>query len=133
MHLKSLVPILRVLDVDKSLAFYQEALHFDVLHRYEQDGHLHWALAKSGEIALMFARCPTAQGVLLPAKKDDLVLYFQTDDIATLHATLTAKGYRVSAVRGTFYGMQECDLTDPDGYQLWFGQATNTPSTVHEA
>jgi uncharacterized glyoxalase superfamily protein PhnB len=130
MQLKNLVPMLSVVDVERSLTFYQEALQFEVLHRYEENGHVQWACVKSGETALMFARCEVAQSVLPLARKEDLVLYFYPDDVESLHATLQAKGYGVSALRHTFYGMKECLLTDPDGYHLSFGQAMVVPPTA---
>ena len=130
MQLRNLIPMLSVVDVERTLTFYQDALQFEVLHRYEENGHVQWACVKSGETELMFARCDVAQSVLPLARKEDLVLYFYPDDVESLHATLQAKGYRVSALRQTFYGMKECLLTDPDGYHLSFGQAMAAPPTA---
>ena len=132
MQLKSLIPMLRVANVEKRIAFYQEALAFGVLNRYEHGGGLPWAMVKSGDTELMFAHCDASQGVLIPAKKEDLVLCCYPDNVEALHASLKDKGYRVSDLRVPFYGMQECDLTDPDGYPLSFGQETDEPETIGE-
>ena len=32
-------------------------------------------------------------------------------------------------LRVTYYGMQEFELRDPDGYWLWFGEDTDEPPT----
>ncbi len=124
MQLRNIVPILRVVDVERTLTFYQDALQFEVMDRYEYGGFVHWASVKSGDTELMFARCDVAQSVLPFSTKDNLVLYFYPDDLEGLHASLKAKDYRVSDCRVTCYGMKECEITDPDGYQLWFGQET---------
>lgn len=131
MQLKRLIPILSVANVEKSIVFYHDALDFSVLNRYENDGYLQWAMVKSGDTELMFAHCDASQGILIPAKKEDLVLYFYPDDIEALHTSLKDKGYPVSDLHVTFYGMKECHLTDPDGYQLSFGQETDEPSSDH--
>ncbi len=131
MQLQSLIPMLNVVNVEKSIAFYQDALDFDVLNRYEHDGCLQWAMVKSGETELMLAHCDTSQGILIPATKEDLVLYFYPDDVEALHTSLQDKGYPVSDLRVTLYSMKECDLIDPDGYQFSFGQETDEPSSDH--
>lgn len=122
MQLESLVPMLSVADVEKTLRFYQQALGFEVVHRYEQDGFLHWALVRSGATELMFARCDVSQSVLPFDTKTHLVLYFHLDDVDALHTSLKAQEYPVSNLQVTFYQMQEFTLRDPDGYQLCFGQ-----------
>ena len=129
MQLKHFVPMLSVVDVEKSLTFYQDALQFEVVDRYEHDGLLHWASVKSGDTELRFARCEVAQSVLPWSTKESLVLYFYADDIEGLHALLKAKNYPVSEFRVALYGMKECEITDPDGYQLWFGQEAMAPMT----
>ena len=133
MHLNRVVPMLSVADVNRSIAFYRDALHFEVHQGYEQDGHVQWVRVKSGITELMFARCASAQGILFPAKKEDLVLYFHSDDVEALHTSLQAKGYAVGKLRLMLDGIKAFDLTDPDGYQLCFGQETDEQPTVHEA
>jgi uncharacterized glyoxalase superfamily protein PhnB len=130
MSFKNLVPMLSVADVDRTVAFYQDALQFEIMHRYENNGHVQWAFVKSGHTELMFARSEVAQSVLPLARKEDLVLYFYPDDVEALHTSLKARGYPVSELHLTFYGMKECLLTDPDGYHLSFGQATETSPTA---
>jgi catechol 2,3-dioxygenase-like lactoylglutathione lyase family enzyme len=124
MQLKSLVPMLSVADVEKTLRFYQESLGFEVIHRHERGGFLRWAMGKAGETELMFARCDVSQSVLPFDTKEHLVLYFRLDNVEVLHALLREKEYPVSSLRVTCYRMQEFDLRDPDGYQLRFGQET---------
>lgn len=122
MRLKSLVPMLSVADVEKTLRFYQDTFGFEVVNRYEQDGFLHWAMVQAGDTELMFARCDVNQSVLPFDTREHLVLYFHLDDVEALHAGLQGQEYPVSSLRVTFYRMKEFDLRDPDGYQLCFGQ-----------
>ncbi len=130
MHLRHVVPVLSVADVDKTLTFYQDALGFSVQNRYEHNGHLQWACVRAGDTELMFTRCELAQSVLPLARKEDLTLYFYPDDVEALHAALQTRGYAVSDLEVTFYGMKECVLTDPDGYRLSFGQPVDVPSVA---
>ena len=131
MQLQNLVPMLSVADVEKSLVFYHDALQFEVVERYDHDRLLRWASMKSGEAKLMLARCEVAQSVLPFSTKENLVLYFYADDVEALHAALKARRYAVSELRLSAYGMTECAVTDPDGYQLWFGQHTAASSRIH--
>lgn len=122
MQLDNVVPLLSVVEVEKTLAFYQDALQFEVTDRYEHDGLVRWAGVKSGDTELMFTRCEAAQSVLPFGTKENLVLYFYPDDVEALHTALKAQDYTVSDLRVTFYHMKEFEMRDPDGYQLWFGQ-----------
>lgn len=130
MQLKSLVPMLSVVDVEKTLRFYQETLRFEVVERLEHDRLVQWASVKSGDTELMFTRCEVAQSVLPFSTKESLVLYFYPDDVEALHRDLKAGNYPVGDLRVTCYGMKECVVIDPDGYQLWFGQAAAEAPTA---
>lgn len=130
MQLKNLVPMLSVVDVEKTLVFYQEALQFEVVEQHEDDNLVRWARMKSGDAELLFARCEVAQSVLPFSTKENLVLYFYPADVEALHASLKAQDYPVSDLWRTGYGVKACALTDPDGYQLWFGQAIPEPQSV---
>ena len=130
MHVKNLVPVLSVVDVEKTLRFYQEALQFEIVEQCEHDSLVQWASVRSGEAELVFARCEVAQSVLPFSTKENLVLYFYPDDVEALHAALKGRDYPVSELRVSLSGMKECAITDPDGYQLWFGQESTQSPTV---
>jgi uncharacterized glyoxalase superfamily protein PhnB len=58
-----------------------------------------------------------------------VICYSYPEDVAALHAEIKHKGFQVSDLRVTFYGMKEFELRDPDGHILWFGQETDERPT----
>ncbi|MBF2076265.1 MAG: VOC family protein [Synechococcales cyanobacterium C42_A2020_086] len=120
-----LVPMVGVSDVARSIAFYQNVLNLQVVNTYESEGQLIWVYLKADQAELMLA---LREAAAVERLDRDVILYFYPDNIEMLHARLRYKGYEVSDLGITFYGMQEFRLTDPDGYELCFGQAVDALS-----
>lgn len=123
MKLSSMVPMVCVSDVPRSVAFYQQALGFQVLNTYEHEGQLNWAFLRSDPVELMLVAGEEPFG---DRQCRDVILYFYPTDIETLHMNLMQQGFPVGELSATFYGMKEFRLEDPDGYELCFGQAVET-------
>jgi uncharacterized glyoxalase superfamily protein PhnB len=125
--------MLGVADVQRSLDFYGRAFGFEERSRFEHGGTLVWARARRDLVDLMFTKVG-GPGYEESARvgRATTYFYFYPDDVVDLHATLKSKGFAVSDLRVTVYEMKEFELEDPDGYQLWFGQATNDPPTECE-
>ena len=117
---RAIVPMLRVEDADGSAAFYTDVLGFEIAERLEEEGRLVWARLKSGEAELMLSEQPDD---VQTSPGEGAVLYLYPSDIAALHASLLELEVTVGPLRKTEYGMTEFELVDPDGYELWFGQA----------
>ena len=112
--LKALVPMAFVADVARSIAFYGK-LGFDVRNTSTQPGESEpsWASLASGGAELMIARAsepvdPAAQAVLF---------YLYCEDVAAMHARLSASGIEVGDITTPFYNPGgEFRLLDPDGH-----------------
>lgn len=102
-------PILRVADLARSLAFYQDGLGFGLEWR---DGDM--ASVCRGEANLML--CERAQG------HAGTWVYLGVDDADALAAELASRGV-VLRVPPTNYpwGARELHVADPDGHVLRFG------------
>lgn len=121
----ALTPMLGVEDVEKTFAFYRDALGFREVGRVHHEGRLQWMHLKCGGADLMFMRNDApASPADLEARKCQ-IYYFYPDDVRRLHASLLEKSHAPSDMRVTFYHLREFEIEDPDGYQLWFGQETD--------
>jgi catechol 2,3-dioxygenase-like lactoylglutathione lyase family enzyme len=118
MRLLGSVPVLNCSDVEQSLDFYQQALQFIVLNKRVGDHGLEWVHLQSGDTLLMLEQASANNTNRLAGISR---LYLYTDDVATMHHYLMAKGFDVSRIVETDY-MQEFDLHDPDGQRLTIGQ-----------
>lgn len=130
MRLKSLTPMLSVLDLGQTMAFYTDRLGFRVRSAFGDPPI--WCTLERDGVTIMFNQPSAAEMAALPRHtRDYLVLYFYPDDVAALHAAWSAAGLRVTNLRTTVYGMKEFELRDPDGIWLWFGQDTDEAATTH--
>lgn len=132
MTLRNLIPMLNVSDFERSIAFYRDALHFDVVSDPEVSQQWRWAVIRSGEVELMLSESetgPPAQAVADPHHDTrwPVIFYFYPDDVVALHRHVVAAGYRPTEVSVTHYGMREFSLVDPDGHVLSFGEDADAP------
>lgn len=119
MKFKSLIPLLDVSDVEKSIMFYSTALGFSVEDQLTWDGKTDWALLKSGRAKVMLSQ-GSDMGDNFEKIAPNSVLFFYPEDTDWLFSTLQSKGYETSNVQRSQSGTKEFSLTDPDGYILWF-------------
>jgi catechol 2,3-dioxygenase-like lactoylglutathione lyase family enzyme len=131
MTLTRLTPMLRVADVQRSLAFYRDHLGFMLVSPESALRDFRWAHIRRDGVDLMLAggeggpvRPPGATGADWPVN-----FYFYPDDIESLHRALGSHGVDVGTLRVTVYRMKEFSCLDPDGHLLTFGQDTNEPPT----
>ncbi len=124
---RNMIPMIAVQDVRRSLAFYRDALGFEVLTEADTIREWNWAQLRAGPVLLMLAG--TEAGPALPhtlpgGDKHDFsaIYYFYPEDVRALHASLKSRGCDVTPLETTFYGMLEFSLRDPDGHLLSFGE-----------
>jgi hypothetical protein len=114
-----LVPLAQVLDVERSLAFYQK-LGLRVGGRTKDEnidfGDLR---TESGRTVLMLSR---GKASIVP--KDQRVLfYLYTPDLKTLRERLLSDGIEVPPiVKREYMKRGEIEITDPDGYSVLIGE-----------
>ena len=135
MAFKRLVPMLHVVDVDRSLAFYRDRLDFTLLSPESAVREWRWARIRRDGVELMLAGSLTGGPIREKgATTEDwpVMFYFYPDDVVGLHETLRKRGVDVGGLFITFYRMKEFSLLDPDGHMLTFGQETDEPPTPEE-
>ena len=118
MSLTGLVPVLKCRSVDHSLQFYKDTLRFVEIRTRKGKSELEWVYLKSGNTYLMLELAGT-EG--LPSNHT-ISLYFYTDDIRSFHHYMLAKGYDISDLEKTAYGILQCVFTDPDGHKIQLGE-----------
>jgi catechol 2,3-dioxygenase-like lactoylglutathione lyase family enzyme len=116
-RLQRLVPMLPVRSMPASVEFYQKLLGFEVERRNDEWG---WARLRFGDCQLMVDQSLNVQ----PDAPRQAVLYLYPDDVVRYHAQVRQNGLPAPDLRVTFYGMKEFRIRDPDGNELWIGQAT---------
>lgn len=117
MKMTRLIPMLPVRSMPASVRFYCEMLGFEVENRNDDWG---WAMLRFDECRLMVDQSINAH----PGTFRESILYLYPNDIVAYHGQVRKNGLAVPELDVTFYGMTEFRINDPDGNQLWIGQAT---------
>jgi catechol 2,3-dioxygenase-like lactoylglutathione lyase family enzyme len=113
-----LIPFVRVVDVERSVAFY-EHLGFEAHEVARYRDRLSWASLKSGAAEIMF------EGTYGPPDPDHqrVQFYLYSHDLAALRTHLLAAGIEAGPIEdGTPGPREEMRVTDPDGYVLMIAQ-----------
>lgn len=114
-----MTPLLNVLDIDESTAFY-EALGFAVRERWDGEAGRAWRSLACGDLRLMLNQTERAASSARRARPDysDLVIYLYVEDAPTCWRALHAAGLEGRHVGPQDYGLDEVWLRDPDGYHV---------------
>lgn len=115
--MQSLVPMLPVKHLPRAVEFY-EKLGFIAEDRNDDWG---WAKMSLDGCSVMLDQSIHAGE---RAAKNS-VIYLYPDDVEDYHSQVRSRGLEIPALERTFYGMTEFRLTDPDGNQIWIGQASS--------
>lgn len=106
-----------VSDAARSIPFYRDILGFDI---HEEAGTIE---AVNGPARIQFQAPDGPQ--------DASILFFQTADVAAMHAAIRARGGAPSPLeKVNWIKMRMFELRDPDGHALWFGQSYDVPYTA---
>ncbi len=124
MAILSGIPVLNCQNIETTLVFYQQLLHFVIVKKREADNRLDWVHIMHGSTTLMLQVDASYSITEKQFSKNSspISLYFFVDDVNELHHFLRAKNIDVSDVKLTHYGMKEFSLSDPDGNQIVIGQ-----------
>jgi catechol 2,3-dioxygenase-like lactoylglutathione lyase family enzyme len=115
MKTQSLVPMMSVADVERSIAFYKH-LGFEIGNTFACEGETKpsWAWLQSGDAQLMLSA-----GEEPIAHKHTVLFYVYTEDVAAARASLIEAGLSPGEITTPFYAPQgEFELVDPDGYVI---------------
>lgn len=117
-RVNQLIPFVRVVDVERSVAFY-EHLGFEVHDTPKYKDHLSWAALRSGSAEIML------EGTHGPPDPESqrVLFYLYSHDLAGLRAHLVAVGIDAGQIEDGSPGpREEMRVTDPDGYVLMVAQ-----------
>jgi uncharacterized glyoxalase superfamily protein PhnB len=120
MQFKGFIPVIDCTEIEPLLNFYQQAFRYVIINKTETDQGLQWVHLKSDDTYLML-RKRTAQGSDECAT-DNILLYYYTDDVDAQYRFMQARGFKLSALSETPYGMKEFFLCDPEGNRLGVGE-----------
>ena len=109
------MPVLAVSDVRAAAEFYAR-LGFEC-HGFWGGEPVDFAVTQRGDVTLGLDR---SDGI--PSDRHGWAVYVYVDDIAALHAELTAEGLSPTPLCEQPYGCREFEVTDLDGHTIAFGQ-----------
>jgi predicted enzyme related to lactoylglutathione lyase len=115
-------PVLLVSDIGRSVAFYGGLLGFEcTLHGEPAD----FAVVKRDEAILLLAEAP-AGAKLVPnwhVVEKMWNAYIRVDDADAVYAEVQGRGCPIDySLYDAPHGFREFGVTDPDGYDIAFGQ-----------
>jgi hypothetical protein len=116
MTLASLVPLVHVQSVERSIPFYRK-LGFVERNRHMPEGGTEpvWAWLQSGGAHLMLGQA----GEPIEPDKQAVLFYVYCDDVAAFRTTLLESGVDAGPITHPFFAPRgEFRVTDPDGYVL---------------
>jgi uncharacterized glyoxalase superfamily protein PhnB len=121
--LRQVWPLLAVGDVGRSLAFYRDALGFDLAGRAEADGRTFWCrLARDG-VSIMLQQADREDGTPETWGRG-VAIYFVCDDADALFEEFSGRGVALGKPVLADYGMKQFFVPDPDGYTICFESPT---------
>jgi uncharacterized glyoxalase superfamily protein PhnB len=126
-EIRALTPLLQVFDMPTSIAFYRDALGFQVKTTSSPgNDRFDWALLALNGWELMLNTAyeeierPPAPDPARVAAHEDTSIYFACPDVDAAYAHLRDRGIAVSEPKVASYGMKQLYISDPDGYLLCF-------------
>ena len=125
-NIRQAVPFFMVRDIARSVKFYESGLGAKVTTRWEPDGKLQWCWINIGEAAVMLQEFRKESELASAKLGKGVSICFICDDAIAYYKELKSRG--VDA-RTPFVGNAAwvTQVTDPDGYELFFESNTNEP------
>jgi catechol 2,3-dioxygenase-like lactoylglutathione lyase family enzyme len=117
---QSMVPMLNVPDVQRTIEWYAE-LGFRVVKATRgagADRRPNWAWLSRGEIHLMI----NAGDTTTAGQRHEVQLYILTEDVDAEYELLKDRVPVQAKLSETFYGMKEFLIEDINGFSICFGQ-----------
>jgi glyoxylase I family protein len=121
---RGLAPLLEVFDMPTSIAFYRDALGFEVIATSSPGPNFDWALLSLNGVEIMLntayeaAERPAHPDPARVAAHADIAIYFGCPDVDAAYDYLCAKRVKMQEPQTAPYGMRQLYLLDPDGYRL---------------
>ena len=119
LKMSSASPSFTVNDLEKSLAWYRDALGFKVEEKWEQDGKVVGVYLQAGDVGFMIGQDDWKKG-RDRTKGEGFRLYCTTkQDVDVLAKRIVARGGKLDQEpRDQSWGSRDFSLTDPDGFKI---------------
>lgn len=121
MNIAQAIPVFRVTDVGRTLAWYRDILGFTG-DTFPDKPPYEFAILRHGPVEIMLRRgVPPSR----PKRRQyDWDVYLRLEDarFRNAFAQLKARGVVTRRLEKMFYGQAEFEITDPDGYVLCVAQ-----------
>jgi uncharacterized glyoxalase superfamily protein PhnB len=118
---KSIMPVLKVADLQRAVAFYRDLLGFDVCWQAANDGGGENCMLAVGAINVLLST-----GSHLGDKPQFTgTLYFGMSGVRDFFEKVRHEAEVVWPVEAMDYGQTEFGIRDPDGYTLAFAEAVD--------
>src|ERR1043166_9051494 len=129
MAIKLAVPLLRVVDVARSIEWYRETLGF-VGDPFPATPPYEFAILRHGQAEMMVRRgSPPVRAN--PRQYDwDVYLRLEGSRFREVFAAFKAHGIVTRRLERMFYGLAEFEITDPDGYVICLSQLLEDASDL---
>ncbi len=128
-NVQQAVPFFHVTDIDASLRFYVDGLGFRMTKSWKPEGKIRWCWLELGAAAIMlqtFMMEGPHRNVPDTRLGLGVSIAFTCRDAIAIYRNFKSRG--VDAKRPVVgNGMWEPQVTDPDGYELYFESQTGVP------
>ncbi|HET7460674.1 MAG TPA: VOC family protein [Longimicrobium sp.] len=137
-QIQGLCPLLAVWDMPTSIRFYRDVLGFEIVStsQPERGDDVGWAWLRRGGADLMLNTMyddgmrPSSPDTTRVAAHHDAALFFGCPDVDEAYEHLRAHGFDPEPPFVQSYGMKQCYLRDPDGYNLCFQWRAMEPAAA---
>lgn len=123
-NVKQAIPFFFVKNMEISLDFYVNQLSFNLSQKWEPAGKIQWCLLNLGHSSIMLQEIRGERIVENPG--NGVSIYFICEDALAIYRQICSRGVSVSRPF-VGNGMWVVELTDPDGYMIFFESSTNVP------
>lgn len=128
-NVRQAVPFFMVSDMEASLRFYTDGLGFKKTIQWTPHGRIEWCWLQLGGAALMLQEYrKDGHGAFSPSGKlgEGVSVCFICEDALAIYREIISRGVKASE---PFVGntMWVTELSDPDGYKLFFESETDVP------
>ena len=126
---KQAVPFFAVSDIEQSLRYYIDGLGFEMTHKWIDEGKLRWCWLQLGGAAVMLQEFKTqGHDSWVPEGKMGIgvSIYFICEDAIAIYRQVSSRGLEAK-IPFVGNGMWVTELSDPDGYRLFFESPTDEP------
>jgi uncharacterized glyoxalase superfamily protein PhnB len=129
MPIKQVVPLLRVMDVARSMEWYRGTLGF-LADPFPAAPPHEFAILRQGQGELMLRRGSPPTASKRAPYDWDVYLRVENPRFREVFAQFSARGIVTRRLERMFYGLAEFEITDPDGYVICLSQLLEDASDL---